>query len=364
MTNRNEKRLLALAIAVIGAGVIGGGVVLAQTKQLKAPASAPKVVTEAPDEDAAPTIVAPNGTSSYSVVIENRTTPDGKVIQSKKVWSNGALVQEEEKEIDADEAISGLGATIQLPNGQVAPGGIFQSEDSDDVFGSDSSPFDVIRRMEEQMRAQEEQMRAQFEALRNRIASGLGSDPRASNNNRRFPSQNPLTTPSKYWIGLTIGSIPEILMSQLPIEENEGALVQYVVPDSPAGRISLKLYDVLYSINGQVISNPSEVTEIVNSLGAKKVRIEYYRKGKLESAEIEIEERPKTLGSPLMLGAPLQNKKFQVVRPGLIVPSEEIDSFGGAEADDTDTTDASTSTGPENESTDEVPVLEDLPLQE
>lgn len=134
MTNRNEKRLLALAIAVIGAGVIGGGVVLAQTKQLKAPASAPKVVTEAPDEDAAPTIVAPNGTSSYSVVIENRTTPDGKVIQSKKVWSNGALVQEEEKEIDADEAISGLGATIQLPNGQVAPGGIFQSEDSDDVF--------------------------------------------------------------------------------------------------------------------------------------------------------------------------------------------------------------------------------------
>ena len=91
-------------------------------------------------------------------------------------------------------------------------------------------------------------------------------------------------------------------MSQLPIEENEARSFS-IVPDSPAGRIGLKLYDVLYSINGQVISNPSEVTEIVNSLGAKKVRIEYYRKGKLESAEIEIEERPKTLGSPLMLGA-------------------------------------------------------------
>lgn len=328
MTQTTRKHLSALAVAALGASLVSGGVVLAQTKQLKAPASAPKVATQSQEESNSQNTInlnAQNGNSSYSVVIENHTTPDGKVIQSKKVWSDGNLIQEEEKEIDANEANNGLSATIQLPNGQVAPGGVFQSGDGEDIFSDASSPFEAIRKMEEQMRIQQERMRAQFDALRNSIANGQNSDDSMFQNLQAQPT----AAPSKYWIGLTIGMIPEILISQMPIKENEGVLVQYVVPDSPAGKIGLKRYDVLHSINGQVVSTPVDVTKLVEKLGAQKVKIEYYRKGKLENAEIEITERPQTLGSQF-LGAPLQNKKFQVVRPGLIVPSEELDESAEA----------------------------------
>ena len=352
MTQTANKRLLALTVASLGVCLISGGVVLAQTKQLKDPASAPKVVAGSQEESNSQNTInltAQDGNSSYSVVIENHTTPDGKVIQSKKVWSNGNLIQEEEKELDANEANNSLSATIQLPNGQIAPGGIFQSEDDENIFGDANSPFEALRKMEEQMRLQEERMRAQFDALRNRIANGQPSNDPAPQALQIQPS----TEPSKYWIGLTIGMLPEILVNQMPIDENEGVLIQYVVPDSPADKIGLKRYDVLHSINGQVVSGPVEVTKLIEKLGAQKVKVEYYRKGKLENAEIEIEERPQTLSSQFNLGAPLQNKQFHVVRPGLIVPSEELDESGTnvEESSQTTATDAQTDNTSETEST-------------
>lgn len=323
-----KKVLSSLAIVGIGTCLACGSLASAQTKQLKEPASAPKIAVESDgtsDAQGSNLTSAPNGSSSYSVVIENHTTSDGKVIQTKKVWSNGNLVQEEEKELSPEEAQKGFDATVQLPNGQIAPGGIFQSEDSEDIFGDNASPFDAIRKMEEQLRIQQERMRAQFEALRNQLANGQNVIPPAGDEDFQNVAPQTVATPSKYWIGLTIGAIPQILAEQLPIDETEGVLVQYVVPDSPAAKIGLKRFDVIHSIDGHVVSNPSEVTKLVNSLGSKKVGLEYYRKGKLEKSEIEIEERPQNLGNRLNLGVPLQNKKFQVVRPGVIVPSDVLD---------------------------------------
>ena len=361
MKTMTKKSSAALAIAALGACLVGGNAVLAQTKQLKAPASAPQIVNQSQNNaQSSSSIVlnAPEGSSSYSVVIENHTTPDGKVVQSKKVWSNGSLVEEEEKEIDAADANNGLNATIQLPNGQITPGGIFQSEDDQDVFGGffsgSASPMDAIRQMEEQMRVQQERMRAQFEALRNQLSNGQGAV--VIPNDEDFQKmnvmpQNPVA-PSKYWLGMTISAVPEILVSQLPIENNEGVLVNYVVPDSPAGKLGLKIFDVVRSINGQVVSNPQEVTTLVEKLGAQKVKIEYFRKGKLETGEIEIVERPQTLNAQLNLNAPLRNKKFQVVRPGLIVPSDGLDVNANAAVE------AEKATEESNEAAAETPAAE------
>ena len=324
MLKHNQRKLAVFTFGAISVCLICGGLALAQTKQLKAPAN-PQIPTD--DSNQSQVVVnPPNGTSSsYSVIVENNTTPDGKVTQSRKVWQNGQLVEEEEKTLDADEAQNGFSATIQLPNGQVAPGGLFSSEDEDDVFGSaPANPFEAIRQMEEQMRAQQERMRAQFDLLRQQLG-----DPNAMYQGipqQQFNAPNALNfgqAPSKYWIGATIESVPEFLTAQLPIDEKQGVWVQYVAPESPAAKAGIKRYDVIYKIGDEIVANPMEVTKLIDKIGADKVAIEYYRKGKLEKGELTIEERPAQAQKGFVFGAPQQNKNFRVVRPGLIVPESE-----------------------------------------
>lgn len=338
MFEKKQTKIAALTVGALGIALIGGGFAAAQTKQLKAPAS-PSVVVSEDDAQASAqaqaTTTDPNvESSSYSVVIENKTTPDGKVIQSKKVWQNGQLVQEEEKTLDSEDAQNGGAVTIQLPNGQIAPGGLFSSEDEDDVFGGfAASPFEAIRQMEEQMRIQQERMKAQFDALRQQLGDPNAQIPGAFN-----PSLTPNAARTqalgKFWIGATIERVPDFLQAHLPIEENEGVWIQYVVPESPAAKAGLKKYDVLYKIDGQVISDPTKVSETIEKIGAKKVKVEFYRKGKLEKADLTIEERPANSQKGFVFGAPQQNKSFRVVRPGLIVPSDEANAPSAAQAVD------------------------------
>lgn len=326
-TNSHSRLFARLTAIFLIVCFVGGGLVLAQTKQLKT-TTEPKVVTEVEEDDASNVPIqtqVPNGSSSYSVVIENKTQPDGKVIQSKKVWQNGQLVEETESELDGEDAQSALNATIQLPNGQIANGGVFQqdpfkgflNDDDSDGDAFSGSPFDSIRRIEEQMRAQ-------FDELRRQLAA---SAPGTYSPNPRLLQQGlaPQTQPSKFWIGLNVSPVPAILVSQLPIEENEGVLVEFVAPNSPAEKAGLKRYDVLISINGEKTNQLDDVVNLVEKAGANKVEIQYYRKGKLEKADATIEERPAQLTQQLTPNAGI-NKNFRVVRPGLIVPQSALDS--------------------------------------
>lgn len=329
MFKSERKHLSFLTMGTLSLCLIGGGIAVAQTKQLKAPAQ-PQTVEGDAQAQIVSTPLTNGSSSSYSVVIENKTNPDGKVTQSRKVWQNGQLVQEEEKTLDRTDAQNGFDATIQLPNGQVSPGGVFSSENEDDVFGSvPSSPFEAIRQMEEQMRAQQERMRAQFDALRQQLSDPNGNaqgSPLQFNTPSFVPNQQ---APSKFWIGATIERTPEFLTAQLPIEDEQGVWIQYIAPESPAAKAGLKKYDVLFRINGEIVSNPVEVSKLVEQFGAKKVKIEYFRKGKLEKADLTIEERPQNTQYGNVFGNQ-PNKNFRVVRPGLIVPSTEADSLIGS----------------------------------
>ncbi len=331
-TNSRARLAAYMTVTSLVICFIGAGLVLGQTKQLKTSAD-PKVITETQEDDAnVPLQVqVPNGSnaSSYSVVIENKTTPDGKVVQSKKVWQNGQLVEETESELEGEDAKNALNATIQLPDGQIANGGVFQQDPfkgliDDEDFGdaATGSPFDSIRRMEEQMRREHERMRAQLDQLRQQFAMP-GAFGQAPNRALRAPNAN--TPTSKFWIGLSVSSVPAILVSQMPIQENEGVLVEFVAPNSPAEKAGLKRYDVVVSINGEKTNQLTDVVNLVEKAGANKVEIQFYRKGKLEKVEATVEERPAQLVQQLNSNADV-NKNFRVVRPGLIVPQTALDS--------------------------------------
>ena len=179
MFSTNYKRFILVVVGVVGTFFLLEGWSIAQTKQLKDPSTVPSAVTDNPtiqqgidQNQTHASNPSTDFSNSYSVVIENKTTPDGKILQTRKVWQNGNLVQEEEKTIDSAEAQKNLEATIQLPNGQIAQGSIFSSENDEDIFSVvPSSPFEVLRQIEEQMRIQQEKIKAQFEALRQQLTA-------------------------------------------------------------------------------------------------------------------------------------------------------------------------------------------------
>ena len=310
------SRRLPLACGVLTACLVGGGIAVAQTKQLKEPAE--PVAVEATDDDAKTSDAAApdaNFNGSYSIVVESKTGPDGKTIQTKKVWRDGKLVESEEKTLDGDAA----DATIQLPNGETAPGRVFHFDFNDDVFdqlGAEVSPFEGMRRLESQMREHQEQMRAQMEELRRRFGQSASNGFVAPQDGEVAPA------PSKYWIGATVEPTPELLVAQLPINEGEGVLLQYIVPDSPAAKAGLQRFDVVVKIDGAPIADASDVAKIVDKNGDKTVKVEFFRKGKLTEAKLTPAERPQNDVRLLPFGAP-NGSRFQIVRPGLIVSTPD-----------------------------------------
>ena len=311
------SRRLPLACGVLTACLVGGGIAVAQTKQLKEPAEPVAATAVEETDDAAQAPVATNG--SYSIVVESKTGPDGKTIQTKKVWRDGKLVESEEKTLDGDAA----DATIQLPNGETAPGRVFHFDFNDDVFGDlgvDVSPFEGMRRLESQMREHQEQMRAQMEELRRRFGENAP-------NGFLAPQDGEIAAaPSKYWIGATVETTPELLVAQLPIKEGEGILLQYVVPESPAAKAGLQRFDVVVKIDGAPIANASDVAKIVDKTGDKTVKVEFFRKGKLTETNLTPAERPQNDVRLFPFGAPNGGSRFQIVRPGLIVSTPEAEN--------------------------------------
>lgn len=207
------KKRSALVAGLLGICVVGGGLVFAQTKQLKELANTQVVAEDGaaktPDASNDPLsgLNLQNGNSnSVSISVESSTGPDGKIIQKRKVWQNGKLIQDEEKTLDNPQDADAFGTTIQLPDGGVWQGAPFFDMDDEDFPSFSSSPFEAIRQMEEQMKAQQERMRRQFEQLRRQFANvpngtGVPFGGNIAVPNGAAPNAAPQQTPSKYWIG-------------------------------------------------------------------------------------------------------------------------------------------------------------------
>ncbi|MDD3585963.1 MAG: PDZ domain-containing protein [Thermoguttaceae bacterium] len=347
----DSKLRYGLCIAMSAASFMlsGSDALWAQaTKQLKQPA-APKVVTQNNDakqapvtlkedskEDSlgdpnasqnAPTVQPGEHSQSYSVIIENKIGPDGKRIKTKKVWKNGALVENRQDVVEGTDVDADADASVILSDGETAPGMILRSERSGDesfdpLEALNGTPAEMMQRFEQQFRRQQAEHARRMEAFRQQ--HGLARGMAIPFSDAGLPAGSAPAAPSQYWIGASIAPVPEILAAQLDLPAGTGVLVVNVVPESPAAKAGIAKYDVLVKVGKTEIKDATAIGKILDHEKGAPQTFEIYRKGKRITLNVTPEKRPDSPDAFLSNDADASGRsQIRVVRPGIIVPADK-----------------------------------------
>ncbi|WNG18784.1 Do family serine endopeptidase [Cystobacter fuscus] len=98
---------------------------------------------------------------------------------------------------------------------------------------------------------------------------------------------------TRAWLGIGIQDLDEDLARALQLPVKEGAVVNQVNDNSPAGRAGVKMDDVIVSIDGQKVGSGSSLTR---SVALKKPgstsALEVFREGKRQTIKVQLGTRP------------------------------------------------------------------------
>ncbi|SHM52580.1 Do/DeqQ family serine protease [Caldanaerovirga acetigignens] len=98
---------------------------------------------------------------------------------------------------------------------------------------------------------------------------------------------------SRPYIGVYLQDITKDLADYFNLKSTEGALISYVVPNSPAEKAGLRQGDVILKINDKTIKKASDVSEIVsNSKINQKLVLLIYRNGRTMYVSVIVGKKP------------------------------------------------------------------------
>ena len=95
------------------------------------------------------------------------------------------------------------------------------------------------------------------------------------------------------YLGVYYQPVTEPLARQLNLPDTDGALIREVIPDSPADKAGLQVYDVIVEINKQSIDEANQLPELINQLEiGEEIMIRIVRNGQNQILSTTIEKRP------------------------------------------------------------------------
>ena len=98
-------------------------------------------------------------------------------------------------------------------------------------------------------------------------------------------------------LGVQTQAVTEPLAKSLGLASTDGALVNSVVPDSPADRAGLRPSDLIIEMDAEPVNSPLQLHERIQKAGAgAKVRLEIIRDGKNESVEPTLAQQTLSIG--------------------------------------------------------------------
>ncbi|MGD9634728.1 MAG: S1C family serine protease [Pirellulales bacterium] len=98
----------------------------------------------------------------------------------------------------------------------------------------------------------------------------------------------------KHWIGILLGPVSDEVRAQIKLPENEGVLVRQVLPNSPAAKGGVELFDIVLTANDHQVTSGRDLMELVQQEGTSggKITLDVLRHGEHQSITITPEARP------------------------------------------------------------------------
>jgi serine protease Do len=104
-----------------------------------------------------------------------------------------------------------------------------------------------------------------------------------------FPA---LSHTSQGYLGVEIADVDQEKAQQLKLKDVRGAVITLIDHDAPAGKIGLKVNDVITSLNGQAVEGAEQLKRMLHEIPAgRKVSMEISRDGNIQTIAIELADR-------------------------------------------------------------------------
>lgn len=104
-----------------------------------------------------------------------------------------------------------------------------------------------------------------------------------------FPS---LSHTSQGYLGVDLADVDQDKAQQLKLKDVRGAVITLIDHDAPAGKIGLKVNDVVISLNGQAVEGAEQLKRMLREIPAgRKVSMEISRDGNIQTVAVELADR-------------------------------------------------------------------------
>ena len=101
-----------------------------------------------------------------------------------------------------------------------------------------------------------------------------------------------LSHTSQGYLGVDLGDVDQERAQQLKLKEVRGAVITLIDHDAPAGKIGLRVNDVVISLNGQTIEGAEQLKRMLREIPAgRKISLEISRDGNIQTIAVELADR-------------------------------------------------------------------------
>ena len=106
------------------------------------------------------------------------------------------------------------------------------------------------------------------------------------------PNETSMESTNQSWLGVNIDRVSPVVAAQLDLKPGTGLVVEHVVAESPADEFGIQRYDVLTSLNDQILVNPDQLRVLVaGSSPGESVSLDIIRGGKRREVEVTLAKR-------------------------------------------------------------------------
>jgi S1-C subfamily serine protease len=97
---------------------------------------------------------------------------------------------------------------------------------------------------------------------------------------------------SQGYLGVELGDVDAQKAQALKLKDAHGALITLIDHDAPAGKVGLKVNDVVVQVNGQAVEGAEQMRRILREIPAgRKVNLSISRDGSVQTLTVEMADR-------------------------------------------------------------------------